>query len=535
MAVLIPQQTAAIFSAQFRSMWNYGFRRGGFARALTGVFSLVWYVMWAFLAWTAFSLCRDPVTFTEFVAPILGALLLGMTAYWQVVPIMTASAGLSLDIPRLSVYPVPHRQLFIVDALLRLSTSIEMVLVTAGLFLGLILNPRIFALLPFVLFLFAAFNVMLSAGIRDLLVRVMARRGIREMLILLFVLGTMLPQTFIVLGVERGPWLQVLKAGGPEWLPWAATARILTGTGDIRAWVVDIIAVAVAWIFARTQFERSLKFDESAATAQTRSEKRSSVGAFEWPERLLPSPVGTLVSKELRTLIRAPRFRLLFIMGFTFGLLIWLPMVMRASASSPMRSNYLAMVSAYAILLLGEPLFWNNLGMDRSAAQNYFVIPVRFRAVLLAKNCAAVIFITLELVIVAVACKLLRFPVGGREVLEAFAISSLLSFFLLSAGNLLSMYAPKAINPVKAWRTSTGQTQAWLILVYPLASLPVLLAYGARYAFRTDLAFWSVILVDYVGAAIFYVIALDSAEEMAIRRREEIVHLLSNAESPVAG
>ena len=247
------------------------------------------------------------------------------------------------------------------------------------------------------------------------------------------------------------------------------------------------------------------------------------------------SPVGTLVSKELRTLIRAPRFRLLFIMGFTFGLLIWLPMVMRASASSPMRSNYLAMVSAYAILLLGEPLFWNNLGMDRSAAQNYFVIPVRFREVLLAKNFAAVVFITLELVIVAVACKLLRFPVGGREVLEAFAISSLLSFFLLSAGNLLSMYAPRAINPAKAWRTSTGQTQAWLILVYPLASLPVLLAYAARYAFRTDLAFWSVILVDYIGAAIFYSIALDSAEEMAIRRREEIVHSLSNAESPVAG
>ena len=250
-------------------------------------------MMWAFLAWTALSLCRDPVTFSEVVAPVLGALLLGMTAYWQIVPIMTASAGLSLDIPRLSVYPIPHRQLFIVDALLRLSTSIEMVLLTAGVFVGIVVESRgSSGCCRLCLFPFAAFNVMLSAGIRDLSDARDGRRGIREMLILLFVLGTMLPQTFIVLGVERGPWLDVLKAGGPVWLPWAATARILTGTGDLRALLVDIIAVALAWLFARTQFERSLKFDESAATAQTRTEKRSSAGAFEWPERLLPRQWG---------------------------------------------------------------------------------------------------------------------------------------------------------------------------------------------------------------------------------------------------
>ena len=48
---------------------------------------------------------------------------------------------------------------------------------------------------------------------------------------------------------------------------------------------------------------------------------------FRLPALFLPDPVAAIVEKELRSLVRTPRFRLVFIMGFSFGILVWLPLV----------------------------------------------------------------------------------------------------------------------------------------------------------------------------------------------------------------
>ena len=44
--------------------------------------------------------------------------------------------------------------------------------------------------------------------------------------------------------------------------------------------------------------------------------------------------------------------------------------------------NYLTLVSVYALLLLSDVLFWNCFGFDRSAAQVYFLVPVKMSTVL---------------------------------------------------------------------------------------------------------------------------------------------------------
>ena len=41
---------------------------------------------------------------------------------------------------------------------------------------------------------------------------------------------------------------------------------------------------------------------------------------FRLPSLVLPDPLAAIVEKELRSLARTPRFRTVFIMGFTFGL-----------------------------------------------------------------------------------------------------------------------------------------------------------------------------------------------------------------------
>jgi uncharacterized membrane protein YsdA (DUF1294 family) len=67
-----------------------------------------------------------------------------------------------------------------------------------------------------------------------------------------------------------------------------------------------------------------------------------------------------------------------------------------------------------------------------------------------------------------------------------------------------------------------------------LSLLPVLLAYAARYAFASDVAFYLVLaFAAAVGGALYW-IAMESAVATAFRHRERILHELSNAGGPVA-
>ncbi|MDZ4801121.1 MAG: hypothetical protein SGI92_23430 [Bryobacteraceae bacterium] len=532
---MISGQTRAILWVQWRSLMNFGFRRGGVSNIFTGIFMLLWYGIWGFFAWALSVAAADPQALRITLAPELASGLLLMILYWQIVPVLMASSGLSLDLSRLLIYPIPHAQLFRMELLLRMSTAVEMLLISAGLFVGLMRNPTVPKWAPLFLFGFVLFNVLLSAGIRDLLVRLMARRGIREVMVFLLVLITVLPQA-LMMTQPRGSMLTAFRIGKASWLPWMATARLITGHFEVVALASLAVTTMLAAWFARAQFERSLRFDVAAAGTSTAAQRGSKLEVFyRLPDRFLPDPLGALVSKELRFLSRAPRFRLLLLMGCSFGLIIWLPLLMRTGAPGAMRSNYLTIVSTYSLMLLGEVLFWNQLGMDRAAAQTYFVTPVRFATVLFAKNIVAVFFIVLELSFVAVACLLLRLPLTAREASEAFGVTAVLTVMLLGAGNMMSARYPRPVDPAKSWRNSAGRSQAWLLALYPVLSVPVLLAYGARYAFASDLAFWCVIGVDLLLAAVFYWVALESAAETAVDRREEIVQLLSNAQTPVAG
>ena len=223
-------------------------------------------------------------------------------------------------------------------------------------------------------------------------------------------------------------------------------------------------------------------------------------------------------------------------MGFSFGLVIWLPLILgRGRAPGGFSDNILVMVSMYAVLLLGEGLFWNNFGFDRMAAQAYYVMPVKLSTVLIAKNITAVFFLFLEITIVTVVVLALRLKFPLSKIPEAFAVTLMLSVFLLAIGNLASTHYPRPIDPSNSWRhSSRGRIQGFLLLLYPVLALPIGLAYLARYAFSTDLAFYAVIGSGFAVAALAYLVSLESAAAAADQRREAILTALSRGEGPIA-
>ena len=532
-------RTRAILWAQWRTLWNHLPRSNRFGLAFTLGMSALWYGAVVMLAVGAGVLLASPDQGATVAKLLPGALLLALL-YWQVVPILLASTGASLDVKKLLAYPIPHRELFGLEVLLRTTTGVEVLMVFVGAFVGLLRNPRLPLWAPLALTVYAAFNLLLSVGIRDVVMRLFARKAIRELMVFLFVLLAALPQLLLVSGMGSRFKVLIPLTSSQFW-PWIVTANLLQGHFTPTLGLVLCGWTAAAYWFGRWRFEGSLQVDahESAAPVEP-----AGSGSGWWdrlyrlPAAIFPDPTAVMIEKELRVLSRSARFRLVFLMGFSFGLLIWLPMTFGGSGSpdSWVGRNYLALVCSYALLLLSDVLFWNAFGFDRTAAQLYFLAPVPTATVLFAKNFTAMIFITLDVAMVVLVCTLFRLPVSAGKVLEAYLIVFTVSLFLMAVGNLSSTYNPKPMDPAKSFRSNSGrQMQAVMMLLFPVTLTPALLAYLARYAFEVEWAFHAVLLFFAILGFLVRRIAVESAVQVLERRKEAIVTSLSQSDGPISG
>jgi ABC-2 type transport system permease protein len=535
---------AAIVRAQLLSMRSFRLgssRRGAAVSIFTG---LVWYGFWTLISVSAFDYTSgNDEDLAVHNLPV--GFLLVMT-YWQLAPLISASLGASLDLKKLLVYPIPRDKLFLVEVLLRVANAAEMLMVLAGGLAGLLWTKALggWALAPGVvmcLVLFTAFNLLLSAGLRNLLERLLARKRLREVLVLALVLTTAVPRVLLMSNLrfqnaER--WFSATE--NPVW-PWTAASRLATGPHEIFALTTMVAWSVIALAFGRWQFGRSLRFDAQAEQATDQrdpalSEQSWSNRAFRLPALFLPDPVAAIVEKELRSLVRTPRFRLVFIMGFSFGILVWLPLVIgrQSTSDSLLAKNFLVLVSVYALTLLGQVSYWNAFGFDRSAAQVYFSLPVKISTALVGKNIAAAMFIFLEMSAVTVACLLLRMQISAAKIVESYVVIAIAALYMLGIGNLSSVHYPRAMNPERVSQGgAASRWQALVFIFYPLALLPIFLAYVARVVFSSETAFLIVLAFAGVLGGVIYRIAMESAVEAAFRRREQILTELSRTEGPV--
>ncbi|MGE5571214.1 MAG: hypothetical protein ACM3S5_19440 [Rhodospirillales bacterium] len=526
-------QVTAILWAQWRTLRNFRPAEGRSGRVISIAMGLIWYGMWAGLA-VAIGFAAASFDRVRLEAALPWGLM-GVFFYWQLAPLMTGSAGLSIDTRKLLLYPVPARRLFSMELMLRGVAGLEMLLVLAGTAAGLLWNPVVpfwgplLALPPFI-----ATNLFAAAGMRSLIERLLAYRRVREALVLLVLLAAAVPQAIAYFGVPPRILTYFNGLPGSIW-PWAAAAQIALGENPLPFLALLGVWVSAAWVFGARQFRRSLNFDlRAAGSADRRNGVPWSEALYRLPGLFLSDPVAALLEKELRSLVRTPRFRVRFLMGFSFGVLIWLP-VLHDSARGGSGGNYPVLISVYAVMLLGEVLIWNVFGFDRAAAQLYFSSPVPFAKVLAAKNLCGAILIALEIAAVLLVCAILRFPVSAPRVLEAYVVLLVLCVYLLAAGNLASLYYPRAMDPDNAWgRGSGGKLMLFLLVSLPLLSVPVLLAYAARYAFDSEVAFFVVLAVAGGAGVVLYGVSMESAVGLAERRKEAILAALGESSGPLA-
>ena len=534
-------QAWTVLWAQWRTYRNYN----PAGRAVLSTFlTVLWYCAWTAGAVVAGVVMADRDTAVFFEA-LPGALLL-MFLYWQVVPLMMAATGAALDLRKLKVYPIPAPHLFLIEAMLRATASLEMLLILTGASVGILWNPTLPAWAALAGVPFAVFNLLLSLGLRDIVVRLLSLRRIREISALIFVLFAAVPQFLFRSRDNDSPverWFHSLSAAVslpdfPPISPWTATANVIRGQGAPFAFMILAVWCVAAGAFAFWQFRRMLVFDaESASAAGSPPSARTGFmdSVYRLPSTLLRDPLGAMVEKEIRYLARSPRFRMVFLMGCTFGLIIARTLIRNSSSSeSYWGPDYLTGVSVYSLLLLGEVCFWNSFGFDRAAAQIYFLAPVPFARALLAKNITAGVFVSLEILLAAAVCLALRIPVGPRSLLEAFAVAGIAGVLLITAGNFLSIRNARGVNSQASMRTSaSGRTQGLLLLLYPIVFVPAAVAYVARWLFHSDVVFYVVLAAIAAMAGVAYKIGLDSAAGEADKRREQMIAALSQGQGPI--
>ncbi len=590
----------AILIAQWKTLVNRRGKRRG--RLWTAAVNTVWYGSWIAVA-LALARIMSEAENTKLLYNVLPPGLLLVMLYWQIVPLMMATTGASLEMRKLRAYPIPDAHLFWIEALLRVTSGVEMILALTGIAIGALFNPALPKWSPLAIAGFILLNLLCAIGMRDLLGRALASKRLKEAGFLLFAFFATLPHLALTHRFPGASNLVHAFTGEPWWIwPWTAAARLALGDASTRNVLVMLAWIVGTALLSRWQFSHALLYEARTVAARSASSPAGLVERFyRMPAAVLPDPLGILVEKEFRFLTRSSRFRLVFLMGFTFGLLVWLPIAMgnmgkrppRTASVSPMATgatqastgitpanarpgvttgaggpsgtvqaatnlasanvasanmpragarrtpffsrNYLSVISLYSLLLLSECCFWNIFGFDRSAAQFYFLAPISFRRVLIAKNLTSMFFVTAEISAITLVCAALGLPMGVERLSESIAVAAVVSLFLLSAGNLQSIHNARAVNPANSFRSSAaGRAQIMLFLVYPVIFSPVALAYWARGRFGTEAAFFAVLAIEGILAAAAYAIVLKSAAASAESTKEEMLVALSAADGPIA-
>jgi ABC-2 type transport system permease protein len=530
------EQILAIMWAQFRITRNH-LPRTGVGGVAMWIITGLWYSL--FVALAGLAIAGLPAISLDVLRQALPISLLVLFLYNQTIPLLTLSTGWSLQINKLQVYPIWDGALFGLEVLLRITSAPEVIVVLLGGAIGLARRPDIPLPAALCLLLFIPLNLFLQLAVRDFVVHAFERNRFREIITIFFVSIGIIPQLLLRtgLGSKLKPYFLLFANGTGT--PWHTAAALSLGRLSLFNFAVLTAWTLLAFWLARWQFARSLVRDDAfrGAAPAHRAKKDVSFPLLDSLSNLFQDPTAAIIQKELRSLLRMPRFRVMLGMACIFSTLVFLPIRMGEDSrgASFFSHNYFVAVNLYGLLIMADALLLNIFGTDRGAAQIYFISPAPFATVIKAKNLAACVFILLQNLLVAILTPFFA-RVSPISLVSGIVASAVASINLMWAGNLLSVLMPRPVDPSSTLKKqANAKAQLWVLLCTIGMGVLVGFAYLARWAFDSDWALLGVLLFEFVIGAVIYRVALDSVVERGTHDRERIIDALSKNSSPVAG
>lgn len=474
--------------------------------------------------------------------------LWGIFLYWQLFPVMATAFTENFDSSNFLRFPLRYRSYFVIRMVYgaleptTLIGTLWLFGMTVGLGAG---APR---LLPWAVIALATFwvlNVLLARMIFAWIERWLARRKSREILGVVFFL-------FIICFQFIGPVMSRYGRQNRPAVPGAIAdlvpAEKLSPPG-LAARVVDeasrdnpgsavgsfafecVYCAAFLWLLdlrLRAQY-RGENLGESMAPAAPRAQKQAVRAGWGLPG--LSGPVAALCEKELHYLTRSGP------MLFNLAMPIVILLIFRIGPANGRHGGPFAQHTdlafpigvAYSLLILTN-LTYNSFGAEGGGIQFFFVSPVRFREIVVAKNLVQAAALLLEMALVWVGVSLMFRPPGIGITLATLAGTLFAAFVNFTAGNLLSLYAPKKFDFAVFGRQRAAGTTVMAslgvqLVIVLLASFALLTGMHYGRIWIATIIFLALAAAAFAG----YAVMLDRVDKIAISRRENLIAELCRA------
>jgi ABC-2 type transport system permease protein len=470
----------------------------------------------------------------------LSAALWAVFVAWQLLPLYISAVAAQFDFSNLLRFPLRYSSFWVLSLAYGLldPAAVGAILWLVCIVIGVTVARS--DLLPWTLLTLAAFaavNLLLSRTVFAWLERWLARRRSRELLGLVFLVALLSSQLARPLAERWGqravplarrlqPVFNALPPGlGRQALASAAHDRPLAALGtNFFLALYGLVFAGALELRLRAQY-RGDDLGEGQAPARLGGVPTVRAARPGWNLPSLSGPVGALVEKELRYLLRNGPLLFSLVMPVLLLLVLDLTGNRPARGRNPFATMPELMFSVgvgFAMLGLTN-LSYDSLGFDGRGVQLLFIAPVRFRDVLLSKNLAQCIAFVVQLLVIWIAVSLRYRPPGEMVLLATLSALPLALAVNLGAGNLLSLYFPRQ----KEFGAFRRQGVSPVALLTSLLMQIVVVGFGAITLLwaRSLHRLWMaavIFLAAGVLAAWGYTLVLDRCGLIALQRRETL-------------
>ncbi len=481
-------------------------------------------------------------------AQFLAAVLWPVFFFWQIFPVMATAFTNNPDSSDLLRFPLSYRSFFVVrlaygffDPASALGT-----LALLGVLIGVTAaRPLLFPWALLVLLTFGLFNLVLMQTVFSWVERWLAQRRTREIfgvLFILFMLSFQLigpamerlqnrPSPELKKAFEIATRVQAVLPPGLASNAIARPAQAEYAAGLISLLFLGAMTTAIGSLLhlrLRAQF-RGENLSEAEARPRVVQAQGLQVG---WELPGFSQSVAAVFEKEIRYVARSGPMLLTLIMP------IFMLLVFRLGPMSSMRhTGFLNRASdmafpgaaAYALLVLTN-LVYNSFGGDGGGIQFFYASPALFRQIVLGKNLLHGAILVANTLLAWIAVTFFYgapTPAVSVATLAGLLFAAPLNF---TAGNLLSIYAPKKRDFATFGRQNVSQTTVLASLGVQIVIVGVGVAAFAMARFYKNL--WIAALVFLALSVIsfpLYVMVLRRLDDIAIERRETLIAELCRA------
>src|SRR6202050_2475413 len=473
--------------------------------------------------------------------------------FWQVFPVMATAFTSNPDSSDLLRFPLGYGSYFLVRMAYGMfdpATALGS-LWSFGILLGVgFAKPELLPWAALVLVAFAAFNLLLMQMIFAWVERWLAQSRTREVMGILFVLLMLSFQLTgpLIRHFERrsGPgtheslqrYLEILvpvqgmlpPGLAADAIAQAVYSRFMTGVSSLALLCAFVLVIWYCLhVRLRAQY-RGENLSEVAAASVVPRDRSLRLG---WNLPGFSAPVAAVFEKEIRYLLRSGPMLVTLIMPL-FVLFVFRFGAMNSARHTGVflsRAPDMAFPAAvgYTLLMLTN-LAYNNFGGDAGGIQFFYASPVRFREIVLAKNLTHGGILVIEVVFAWIAVSFLYGRPAFDVTIAALAGLLFAAPINFSAGNLLSIYAPKKLDYSSFGRQRASQTTVLISLGVQIFVVGV--GVGAFWIARHYGNFWiaTLILLILAGISISaYLMILNRMDGLALLRRETLVAELCRA------